>query len=168
MPTPPAMNTTFSILAGSIPGGGQTKVPPAFMTSSDPKILGDACHNHAAGGFLGDAWIASSRYPSFCSRSLGVDVIVNPPACGMPGTCTSSHWPGRNCTVGVEGQQKDISAYGLSCLYRLLYFGCVGLQSQQADIVVDLIDLVKYDRMQARLPSFCSCALFMSRGRHRS
>ena len=36
--------------------------------------------NHAAGGLPGDFWIASSRYGSLCSRSSGVDVIVNPPA----------------------------------------------------------------------------------------
>jgi hypothetical protein len=28
----------------------------------------------------------------------GLEVIVNPPAFGMPGTKTSSHWPGRNFT----------------------------------------------------------------------
>jgi hypothetical protein len=28
----------------------------------------------------------------------GLEVIVNPPAFAMPGTNTSSHWPGRNFT----------------------------------------------------------------------
>jgi hypothetical protein len=26
-------------------------------------------------------------------------VIVKPPALWIPGTCTSSHWPGRNCQL---------------------------------------------------------------------
>jgi hypothetical protein len=26
-------------------------------------------------------------------------VIVKPPALRIPGTCTSSHWPGRNCEL---------------------------------------------------------------------
>jgi len=29
-------------------------------------------------------------------RREGEEVIVKPPAFGIDGTCTSSHWPGRN------------------------------------------------------------------------
>jgi hypothetical protein len=35
-----------------------------------------------------------SEYEGTASR--GDDVIVKPPAFAMPGTCTSSHCPGRN------------------------------------------------------------------------
>lgn len=36
------------------------------------------------------------------SASLGVEVMVKPPAWRTPGMYTSSHWPGRNCTEGDE------------------------------------------------------------------
>ena len=62
--------------------------------------------NHAAGGLPGDFWIASSRYGLICSRSSGVDVIVNPPAWGILGMWTSSHWPGRNCTVEFKSKLR--------------------------------------------------------------
>lgn len=57
--------------------------------------------NHAAGGLPGEYWIARPKYGLLFSRSLGVDVIVKPPAWGIPGMWTSSHWPGRNYTVEV-------------------------------------------------------------------
>lgn len=56
--------------------------------------------SQAAAGLIGDFWIASSRYGYGCDgeveRREGGDVMVKPPAFGMPGTWTSSHWPGKN------------------------------------------------------------------------
>ena len=65
MPTPPATKITFSILWTSIPEGGQTKSPPTWTSRSDPNISDTGRQSHAAGGFRGDFWIASSRYPTF-------------------------------------------------------------------------------------------------------
>jgi hypothetical protein len=36
--------------------------------------------------------------------SRGVEVMVKPPGLGMPGTWTSSHWPGRNCVDVKDGR----------------------------------------------------------------
>ena len=54
IPTPPATKTTLLILCTSIPGGGQTKLPPTLTNKSDPKILASGRQSHAAGGFHGD------------------------------------------------------------------------------------------------------------------
>lgn len=94
--------------------------------------------------------------------------MVKPPACDMPGICTSSHWPGRNCTVGVKSQQAITTNLELPCLDGLFHLWRAGLQSQQTDVVIDLIYLVKYHGANARLSKFCSCALFMSQGCHRA
>lgn len=85
----------------SMPGGGQTKLPPTRTLTSCPCMSSIGCHSHAAGGFSGLLWIASSKYGacslSDCaSASRGDDVIVKPPAFSTPGTKTSSHWPARN------------------------------------------------------------------------
>ena len=53
-----------------------------------------------AGG-LEDFWIASSMCPGlggFLEGAAveGAEVMVKPPALGMPGIKVSSHWPGRN------------------------------------------------------------------------
>ena len=62
--------------------------------------------SHAAGGLLGEYWMARLRYGVLVSRSLGVDVIVKPPAWDIRGMWTSSHWPGRNCTVEVGSKLR--------------------------------------------------------------
>lgn len=104
MPTPPAIKTTFLILWVSIPVGGQTKLPPTRMLSSLPRISSFGFQSHAADGFAGESWTASSTYgarpcdvadgsafsPSSGSvwgsgngsncASAGVEVMVNPPA----------------------------------------------------------------------------------------
>ena len=64
IPTPPATSKTLSTLSTCNPGGGQTKLPPTRTSSLSPSISFSGRHSHAAGGFCGDAWIASSRYPS--------------------------------------------------------------------------------------------------------
>ena len=61
MPTPPATNTSVSTLATSIPSGGQTKLPPTLINSSESRILDAVCQSHAAGGFVGEFWTANSR-----------------------------------------------------------------------------------------------------------
>ena len=86
MPTPPATKTTLLMLCSPMPGGGQTKLPPTLTNRSDPRISVTGRQSHAAGGFRGDFWMASSKYPFFGvwsidgSASLGVDVTVKPPA----------------------------------------------------------------------------------------
>ncbi len=37
--------------------------------------------------------------------SPGIEVMVKPPGFGMPGMCTSSHWPGRNYTTSYHCQK---------------------------------------------------------------
>lgn len=94
----------------SIPGGGQTKLPPTRTRSSVPRISASGRQSQAAGG-LDVFWIASSRYAGEVgggaedvdgrvfefggfdvgSASRGVEVIVKPPARGSEGICTSSH-----------------------------------------------------------------------------
>ena len=120
MPTPPATKTILCTVVISTPGGGHTKLPPTRTRSSVPRISSEGLKSHAAGG-LDVFWIASSRYagemggvaenedwefPGFVgcdvgSASRGVEVMVNPPAWGREGMCTSSHWPARNCAVGI-------------------------------------------------------------------
>ena len=117
MPTPPATKTTLCMLTTFTPGGGHTKLPPTLTLSSVPRISSSGRQSHAAGGLDGDFWIASSRYAGEAdgeegdrveevdgrSASWGVDVMVKPPAWGREGMCTSSHWPARNCAVGMGG-----------------------------------------------------------------
>lgn len=92
---------------------GQTKLPPTRILSSLPIISSLGFHSHAAEGFFGEFWTASSTYGALpwesgagsssaelvgigrAFASAGVDVIVKPPAWAMEGICTSSHWPGR-------------------------------------------------------------------------
>jgi len=53
-------------------------------------------HSHAAWGLSGDFWIASSKYGVWeVEEDEGGDVIVKPPAPGVPGTYVSSHCPAR-------------------------------------------------------------------------
>lgn len=122
IPTPPAMKTTFFISWRSTPVGGQTKLPPTRILISLPSISFFGFQSHAAGGLAGDSWTASSTYGArLCEillvdmpvsslsvidpaggsgdgkswASVGVEVIVNPPAWEIDGMWTSSHWPGR-------------------------------------------------------------------------
>lgn len=93
---------------GMTPGGGQTKLPPARTYRSDDRIASTGCQSQRATTLSGDFCTASSRYgdslttvaaASCWGGSLaldGGDVIVKPPGLSMPGTKTSSHWPGRN------------------------------------------------------------------------
>lgn len=93
MPTPPAMRTRRSMLFASILGGGHVKLPPTLTTSCVPKIVSVGCQSHRAGGFL-LFWIASSRKGAewvVGLASLGVDVMVKPPADRKPGMNVSSH-----------------------------------------------------------------------------
>ena len=50
--------------------------------------------------------MASSRYGSTWGvddkRREGREMMVKPPGFGSVGMCTSSHWPGRNCGVGIQ------------------------------------------------------------------
>ncbi len=107
IPTPPAMNTNLLISARDGCDGGQTKLPPTLTPSLEPMISVSGRHSHAAGGFRGDFWIASSMDGVWGSplttacASWGVEVIVKPPTWEMPGIWTSTHWPGRklHCRV---------------------------------------------------------------------
>ena len=102
IPTPPAIKTKRSTSETSIRGGGHVKLPPTLTASCAPKISSRGLHSHCAGGFVLFC-TASSRNgaESFEGRaSLGVDVIVKPPALGSPGINVSSHCPGRNFTGG--------------------------------------------------------------------
>lgn len=54
IPTPPAINTTLSMVARSIPSGGQKKLPPTLIINSEWSIFEACCHSHAAGGFPGE------------------------------------------------------------------------------------------------------------------
>ena len=108
MPTPPAIKITRWISSRFAPGGGHTKLPPTRTCNSFPRTSSDGRQSHAAGGLDGDSWTASSRNGEWSwlgsgsddwgRASLGVEVIVNPPAFVRPGTWTSSHCPGRNFT----------------------------------------------------------------------
>lgn len=127
IPTPPATNTTFLKPPTSTPdggggGGGQTKLPPTRTFSDFPMMSSRGLQSHAAGGFLGEFCTASSTYGCALpmsgamddgdsvagSASAGVDVIVNPPAWGIEGMCTSSHWPGWN----VKGSSSSCCCCG--------------------------------------------------------
>jgi hypothetical protein len=119
MPTPPATKTKLRISSIATSAGGQMKLPPTRTLNSFPRISSFGLHSHAAGGFDGDFCTASSTCgnlpcvpsggtPSTSAESgpdpsttgfgdgrgwasAGVDVIVNPPACGIEGIWTSSH-----------------------------------------------------------------------------
>lgn len=60
------------------------------------------CQSQAAGGLVGEAWIASSKNGGLIDEEVradateGGEVIVKPPGLWMPGTWTSSHCPARN------------------------------------------------------------------------
>ena len=93
MPTPPAMRTRRFMLFVSGLGGGQVKLPPTLTTSCVPIIVSSDCQSHRAGGFL-LFWMASSRNGAewvVGLASLGVDVMVKPPAERKPGMNVSSH-----------------------------------------------------------------------------
>jgi hypothetical protein len=36
------------------------------------------------------------------TAEVGGEVMVKPPALGMPGMKVSSHWPGRNCDILLD------------------------------------------------------------------
>lgn len=134
IPTPPAIKTTFRIRSRSIPDGGQTKLPPTLIPNSAPKISSLGLQSHALAGFFGASCTASSTYggrpcastggrpgsskesnnsagscPGMGSTlaSAGVEVMLKPPALGMDGIWTSSHWPGRK-----------VSGWGVLSSYR--------------------------------------------------
>lgn len=93
-------------------GGGHTKLPPTRILSSVFRISRSGLKRKAAVWLSGEDLIASSRYRSppdvdgVMARD-GADVIVNPPALEIPGTWTSSHWPGLNCTCELDVRKRS-------------------------------------------------------------
>ena len=69
--------------------------------------MGDLLTHQAAAGLVCADLTASSRYGVGSWRSLGIEVIVKPPASGILGMWTSNHWPGRNYTAEVGSKHRD-------------------------------------------------------------
>ena len=84
------------------------KEPPTRIRRGELRIWGVGRWKYWAGG-LGDFWTASSMWPGVGGFVFlegmaedGGEVMVKPPALGMPGMKVSSHWPGRNCDVLLD------------------------------------------------------------------
>ena len=119
MPTPPATSTRRLIADVSIYGGGHVKLPPTLTVNCVPSISLLGRHSHRAGGFE-LFWTASRRngFETAALASLGVDVIVKPPAFGRPGMYVSSHWPGVNF-ASMPVSESPENAEGFSRIIRL-------------------------------------------------
>ena len=88
-------------------------------------------------------------------------MIVKPPAFASPGMCTSSHWPGRNYTVGI-GRQRDVWTYDRdedACLDGLV--GCAFAELDQAHGRVHLLYAVENNVMDAGLSTVACCAFLV-------
>ena len=125
----------------------------------------------------------------FAGRAwYGADVIVNPPAFGIPGTWRSTHCPGRNLLRGLAGLNEHLAPItkdvGLKLFYdledylrRVVLWNRLlrdtrqtyldprrlgSLEAKPLDHLVHRCDLRKNHRMQAFIAWFRRCALFVA------
>lgn len=86
--------------------------------------------------------------------------MVNPPAFSIPGTCTSSHCPGKNLlkrSAIPRLNAHDVD--GGSYIYAL---GVLNFELVRFYPIVYRRNRIKYDGMQANIPWFVGCSLFMA------
>lgn len=94
------MKTTFRISVNRTPDGGQTKLPPTRMLSSEPRISSVGFQSHALAGFEGAWRTASSTYGD---RPSGLSGGSPASSLAMASTEAASASEGRTCaSAGVE------------------------------------------------------------------
>jgi hypothetical protein len=107
----------------------------------------------------------SERGAEFGNARLGFDVIVKPPAFLIPGTKTSSHWPGENYVSVGSVKTLYNPRLGLLVHREVMYFNSTFIgnrQFEQSDVVIDYFDVCEYDGVHVSSSWLICCSLFMT------
>lgn len=116
-------------------------------------------------GLAGSRLTASSRNAGECLdglASLGVEVIVKPPAFSRPGMKVSTQFPGLNFTGNLSATDMQVRKMAADLDHML---GVGGSESQCADGVVDLPYMGKHHGLEPVLSGFEGRPLLMREGR---